>query len=439
MPRLARRPWVPTEDHVQCIAAAAAALPPAQVAPRIEELVAENHRLHDTEAFNLNPATNVMNPRAERLLAAGLGARTSLGYPGAKYEMGLGAIEQIEVIAAELAARVFDADFAEVRVPSGALANLFVFTAVCQPGDTIVAPPASIGGHVTHHADGAAGLHGLRTVAAPVDVADYTVDVDALRAVVRDVRPRLVTIGGSLNLRAHPVADVRAIADEVGATVMFDAAHLSGLIAGGAWQNPLDLGAHVMTMSTYKSLGGPVGGLVVTRDAALAERLDAVAYPGFTANFDAGRVAALAVTLADWVEYGRAYAAQMVSTAAALADALVGQGVPVHGVSDALTHSHQVAVRAAAYGGGTAMARRLEPAGLLASGIGLPVESVPGDLNGLRLGTPEIVRLGLTSADMHRLAELFARALREPDAAADVRSEIAAWRRALGPLRFVSG
>ena len=157
-----------------------------------------------------------------------------------------------------------------------------------------------------------------------------------------------------------------------------------------------------------------------------------------TANFDAGRTAALAVTLVDWLEYGSAYAAEMVASARALADSLAGQGVPVHGVADALTHSHQFAVRAAAYGGGTAMARRLEPAGLLASGIGLPVEPVPGDLNGLRLGTPEVVRLGLTAADMPRLAGLFARALSDPTAAPAVRAEITAWRRGLGPLAFVT-
>src|SRR5690606_34263997 len=124
--------------------------------------------------------------------------------------------------------------------------------------------------------------------------AYYSVDVDGLARLAREVRPKLITLGGSLNLEPHPVAEARAIADEVGAVLMFDAAHLCGMIAGGAWENPLDQGAHLMTMSTYKSLGGPSGGLVVTNDAGLAERLDAIAFPGLTANFDAGRVAALA-------------------------------------------------------------------------------------------------------------------------------------------------
>jgi glycine hydroxymethyltransferase len=121
-----------------------------------------------------------MNPRAEALLSSRLGSRPSLGYPGDKYEMGLEAIEEIEVIAADLAAEVFDARHAEIRVASGAMANLYAFMATCRPGDTIIAPPGAIGGHVTHHDAGCAGLYGLRILPAPVAQDGYTVDTAAL-------------------------------------------------------------------------------------------------------------------------------------------------------------------------------------------------------------------------------------------------------------------
>ncbi|WP_298825510.1 serine hydroxymethyltransferase [uncultured Piscinibacter sp.] len=412
---LERRPWVPApcEDLVQSIAADAAQLDGEAVFHEIARLVAENRRIHDVRGINLNPASNVMNPRAEAMMASGLGSRASLGYPGDKYEMGLQAIERIEVICAELAAEVFDASYAEVRVASGALANLYVFMATCRPGDTIIAPPAEIGGHVTHHAAGAAGLYGLKTVPAPTLADGYTVDVAGLRTLAREVRPKLITAGGSLNLFPHPVAEMRAVADEVGARLLFDAAHLSGMVAGRRWANPLAQGAHAMTMSTYKSLGGPPGGLIVSNDAGLAERLDAIAYPGLTANFDAGKVAALAVTLVDWKRHGSDYAQAMCDTALALARALHREGLPVHAIERGATTSHQFAVEAARWGGGQAAARRLALAGLLACGIGLPIAPVPGDVNGLRLGVPEIVRLGMKPEHMDELGSLLTRSLHD--------------------------
>jgi len=264
MPHLASRPWVPTEAFVQSLAERTVRETSAEVDARLETLMVRNSEIHEQDCFNLNPATNIMNPRAEAALSRKLGSRPSLGYPGDKYEMGLEAIEEIEVIAAELVAEIFDAKYAEIRVGSGALANLYGFMALAKPGDTIIAPSTAIGGHVTHHAAGCAGLYGLKTIDAPVDAANYSIDLPALRALAQQYRPVLITVGGSLNLFPHPVREIRAIADEIGAKVLFDAAHQCGMIAGKAWPNPLTEGAHLMTMSTYKSLGGPAGGLIVT-------------------------------------------------------------------------------------------------------------------------------------------------------------------------------
>jgi glycine hydroxymethyltransferase len=439
MTHLNRRGWVPVacEDYIQCIAAEAAGAGTEAVAARIAALIEENHAIHDRDCINLNPATNVMNPRAEAVLAAGLGSRPSLGYPGDKYEMGLEAIEQIEVIAAELVAEIFQAKYAEIRVPSGALGNLYAFMACCKPGDTVIVPPPAIGGHVTHHEAGVAGLYGLTIHHAPVAADGYTVDVDGLAALARAVRPTMITIGGSLNLTPHPVAAVRAVADEVGARLLFDAAHQCGMIAGRVWGSPLAEGADLMTMSTYKSLGGPAGGLIVTNDAEMAERLDSIAFPGMTANFDVAKSAALALTLLDWREFGQAYAVEMAASARALADALAAEGVPVFRVGDSATTSHQFAIEAAEYGGGQAASKHLRRANILACGIGLPIAPVEGDMNGLRIGTPEIVRRGMTVADMGGLAGLIARALGpEPEAVA---GEVTAFRQRFEGLRFVRG
>ncbi|MDQ1848879.1 aminotransferase class I/II-fold pyridoxal phosphate-dependent enzyme [Gemmobacter fulvus] len=439
MTHLAPRPWVPAacETRVQQIARDADA-PSAAVADRIEALMMRNTAIHDAECFNLNPATNVMNPKAEAALARGLGSRPSLGYPGDKYEMGLEAIEEIEVIAAALAAEVFGAAYAEIRVASGALANLYGFMALTKPGDAIIAPPGAVGGHVTHHAAGCAGLYGLHTHPAPVNADGYTVDLAALAELAQRVRPKLITIGGSLNLFPHPVREIRAIADSVGAKLLFDAAHQCGIIAGGVWANPLAEGAHLMTMSTYKSLGGPAGGLIVTNDAAIAEALDRIAFPGMTANFDAAKSAALAISLLDWRDHGAAYAQAMVDLAQALARELAALGMPVFGAARGMTQSHQFAIEAAGFGGGQAASKTLRKAGFLACGIGLPVAEVAGDLNGLRIGTPELVRRGVTPADAPALAALIAEGLRS-NAPESVAPRTAALRRKFTGMHYIRG
>jgi glycine hydroxymethyltransferase len=378
------------------------------LAGRLDSLIRRNRSIHEWECINLNPATNVMNPRAEAAMSAGLGTRPSLGYPGQKYEMGLEAIEEIEVISADLARRVFDCHFAETRVGSGALANLYAFMATCRPGDSVIVPPPTIGGHVTHNRAGAAGLYGLRVHEFPIDEQRYAVDLGGLADLARRVRPKLITLGGSLNLAPHPVAGVRSIADEVGASVLFDAAHACGMFAGHVWPNPLAEGADIMTMSTYKSLGGPPGGLLLTNRADLAERIDAIAYPGLTANFDAGKTAALAITLLDWLDHGDAYAQAMTTTAIALASALAERGLPVFATPDGYTTSHQFAVHAERWGGGHAAAERLREANILTCAIGLPGVDA---MDGLRFGTPEIVRWGMRESDMEELADLVCAAL----------------------------
>ena len=308
--------------------------------------------------------------------------------------------------------------------------------ATTEPHDTIIAPPPTIGGHVTHHKGGSAGLYRLKTISAPVDATGYTIDIDALRTLAHEVKPKLITVGGSLNLFHHPIAKVRAIADEVGAKVLFDAAHLCGMIAGKVWPQPLEEGAHLMTFSTYKSLGGPAGGLIVTNDDEIAQTIDAIAYPGLTANFDAAKTAALGITLQDWKSVGRNYAQMMVQTSKALAENLQNKGVAIFAADKGFTTSHQFAILAAPYGGGQTAAKRMGQAGLLACGIGLPVAPVDGDLNGLRIGTPEIVRLGMKVEHMQALAEFIANSLNPSSNPDEIRKEVTEWRKQFSGVHY---
>ena len=434
--QLERRRWVPedSENLVQDLAYKVSETTSKDLLERLTFLADLNKIIHEKDCFNLNPATNVMNPRAESFLSCGIGSRPSLGYPGDKYEMGLEAIEEIEVVASSLVAEIFCSKFAEIRVPSGAMANLFSFMSICKPGDTIIVPPASIGGHVTHHNPGCAGLFGLNIIEAPIDKDYYTVDIDQLRELALKEKPKLITLGGSLNLFEHPVSAVSSIAKEVGARLLFDAAHQCGLIAGKAWKNPLDLGADVVTMSTYKSLGGPPGGAIITNDAGIAEKIDRIAFPGMTANFDAAKSAALAVTMLDWKEFGREYAAEMVLMSKTLASSLEEYDIPIFFGALGHTQSHQFAVLAEEYGGGQQASKLLRKSGFLACGIGLPVQDIEGDMNGVRFGTPELVRWGMKAKHSNKLAELVAKALKGDN----VSDQVSKWRRTFNKVHFVN-
>jgi glycine hydroxymethyltransferase len=240
-------------------------------------------------------------------------------------------------------------------------------------------------------------------------------------------------LGGSLNLFQHPVSAVSSIAKEVGATLLFDAAHQCGLIAGNAWENPLDLGADIVTMSTYKSLGGPPGGAIVTNNAEIAEKIDSIAFPGMTANFDAAKSAALAVTMLDWKEFGKEYVAEMVLMSKTLASSLEEYGIPIFFGALGHTKSHQFAALAEEYGGGQQASKLLRKSGFLACGIGLPVKDLVGDMNGLRLGTPELVRWGMKAKDSSKLARLISKALKGQT----VTDEVSEWRKTFNKLHFV--
>ncbi|MBM3535747.1 MAG: aminotransferase class I/II-fold pyridoxal phosphate-dependent enzyme [Alphaproteobacteria bacterium] len=399
----------------------------------------EAHELHmDIESIGLNAGTNVINPRAAALLGRSLGNRPSLGYPGDKYEMGMEHAERIEIVTEALVRRLFNAPFAEIRVGSGALANLYAFMATCRPGDRIMAFPPEMGGHVTHHRAGAAGLYGLEIHPVPYDAARMTIDLDRLRRETIRLRPKVITVAGSLCLFPYDVGAVRAIADEVGAWVLYDAAHMAGLIAGGRFQAPLAEGAHLMTCSTYKAFGGPPSGLVMTTEAELAERIDKIAYPGLTANFDLGKTAALAFSVLDLLAHGVAYADICIANARALGEAMAAEGLPVHTIAGrGQTESHHLALHAAAFGGGQTASKRLAKANLLLCGIGLPIAEVAGDLNGIRIGTQEITRWGMEPKDMRQVARLLARVLKGNEAPGQVRPDVIRFRRDFQTLRFV--
>jgi glycine hydroxymethyltransferase len=385
----------------------------------------------EQDALLLYAGGNVPPPGAtsDGRTASLLSGQPSMGYPGDKYQAGLDRLDVVEVAVTRAVAEVMGARFAEVRPTSATLANLAAYTALAQPGDTIAVLPGWAGGHLSHHAIGAAGVRGLRVAELPYDTHALDVDLDRLDPLLEREAPRLVVIGGSLMLRAHRVAQIAERVHARGARLLYDASHVAGLIAEGRFQAPLREGADLMSFSTYKSFGGPAGGVLATDDEALAERLATAVYPGLTANYDIARLLPLGAAALAHARSGGTYADACIASARALAGALAAEGLAVFGTPPAFTDSHHVAVDVRAQGGGTAVARRLAEANVLLSEIGCPAQDGPDPAGAIRIGTQSLTRQGFTAADMPRIAQAIAHGLR-PDADLDaLRGEVAAIRR----------
>ncbi|MFD1501526.1 glycine hydroxymethyltransferase, partial [Streptosporangium lutulentum] len=279
-------PWAPprAQRRLAELESELAGLGLDEITRLVDAVLAEHRGRLDEDGIVLYAGTNTMSPRARAAHEASLGSRPSMGWPGDKLQTGLDELDVLEVLAPLQVAAVMGGEFAEVRLQSATLANLACYSALTLPGDTIAVLPANAGGHTSHHAQGAAGIRALRVVDLPYDAGRFDVDHAALPAFLRRHRPTLVVIGASLMLFPHDVARIRKACDEVGAFLVYDASHTAGLIAAGRFQRPLDEGAHLVTMSTYTSFGGPPGAAVVTRDENLARRVSTAAYPGLTAN-----------------------------------------------------------------------------------------------------------------------------------------------------------
>jgi glycine hydroxymethyltransferase len=415
-----------------------AGMEPRAIADRVRALAEEHEAWVDGSCLTFYAGTNTMSPMARAMLASSMGTRPSMGHPGDKYQPGVRFLEEVETLAIDACRRLFRARFAEVRLPSGSSANLSVFMALTRAGDRILALPEWAGGHPTHREEGMAGLHGLVIRDVPFDPARMQIDLDGVRRVAKKTQPRLIIVGASLALFPYPLQDVRAIAEEVGALVMYDGAHLAGIIAGGQFQDPLAEGAHLFTSSTYKTLGGPPGGLVLTNDPEIARRIDAVAYPGMTANFDCARVGALAVAAAELLEFGPAYARDCLANAQALARALAAEGFDVVAAARGFTRSHHLAVDVHDLGGGAPVARRLEAANIILSKFILPRDAggPAGQMSGLRLGLQEVTRRGLGVAEMPAIARLMRRVVLEGENPAAVGAEVRALRQRYARVRY---
>ncbi|MGN1071633.1 MAG: serine hydroxymethyltransferase [Bradymonadia bacterium] len=359
------------------------------------------------------PSENIVSDNVLEALGSVLTNKYSEGYPGKRYYQGQAVLDQIERLAQERARALFGAEHANVQSYSGSPANMAAYMAVCQPGDPIVGLGLNSGGHLTHGRN--VNFSGKLYDAHAIEVNPETelLDYDAIEKMCLEVRPKVMFIGTTSYSRAFDFERIRAIADACGALMIVDIAHVAGLVAAGAYPNPVPY-ADIVTMTTHKTLRGPRGGMILCREK-LARDIDRAVFPGIQGGPHMNQVAALAVALKEAASEGfKRYAFRIVDNARALAKALVDRGLRiVSGGTDC--HLMVVDLRAKSVDGKTA-AIALEKAGIVCNFNAIPYDpNPPRHPSGIRLGTPCLTTRGLVPSDMTRVADWIVGVLDEPD------------------------
>ncbi len=364
------------------------------------------------ECLNLIASENVVSPAVRAALVSDFGERYAEGRPGKRFYQGAWMFDEVEIIGQELVKRLFGCDRADLSPLSGANGNLAALMALTKRGDTIMSLSLQNGAHITQTSVSAAGVLGLKSVYLPFDSEAMNIRAEEAKKQIIKTKPKLVIAAGSIYLFPHPVKELREACDEVGASIMYDGAHVAGLIAGRAFPDPFGEGADVVTFSTHKTFPGPQGGMILYNDSldeTLRKRLEEATFPRLVSNHHLHHVAGKAIAAAEMLEFGEDYAKQTVRNAKTLAAALYGEGIEVLGKPGGFTRSHQVLVDLSGHGGGRKAAESLERANIIATKQVLPGGSDFENPSGLRLGTQELTRLGMKESEMDEIAGLIAR------------------------------
>ncbi|MHB8604767.1 MAG: serine hydroxymethyltransferase [Thermoplasmatota archaeon] len=396
----------------------------------------EKHHAWFAKSIPMIASENLISPLARRLLASDFHDRYAEGHPGKRYYQGLIYIDEVERLCGKLARQLFRCSWADVRAVSGTEANIAAFAATTKPGDTITAVDTADGGHISHAKFGGAGVRGLNIVTYPWDGDQMIPNVRESAKLIRATKPRLCVFGQSMFLFPTPLEEMTQAAHEVGADVMYDGAHVMGLIAGKKFQDPLREGADFITGSTHKTLPGPQGALILAnfpdadtdKTGTTARKLDRAVFPGTVSSHHLHHLAAKTVALAEAIEFGEAYATQVVANAKALAQSLHERGIVTLGEKRGFTESHQAVVDVRAHGGGKWAAEALEKANIITNMNMLPGDTSAMNPSGLRLGSQEMTRLGMKQRDMSDVAEFMHAVVVKKEDPEKVGARVAEWR-----------
>ncbi len=407
---------------------------------RIFDLLKAHHKWF-SESLPLIASENVVSAAVKEAVVSDFGNRYAEGWPGERVYAGCTYIDEVERLAIKLAKQLFGAEFVDVRPVSGVNSNVIAYTAFTNPGDVVMALSIPNGGHISYgrsELGGTAGsVRGLKVEYLVFDQDSMNIDVDATIAKVKrleseGVKIKMAIFGASVFLFPHPVKELGSFFHSIGASVLYDGAHVLGLIAGKRFQDPLRDGSDIVTGSTHKTLPGPQGGIVLSWEK-YADAIKRATFPGNVSNHHLHHVAGKAVAFAEMLAFGESYASQVVDNAKAFAESLHSKGMTVFGESLGFTQSHQVLVDVTKQGDGGTMEKRLESANIIANRNMIPSDIKAGrhfdHPGGLRFGVQELTRLGMGRDQMDSVAELIAKIVLKGDDPIKVASEVRSLRR----------
>lgn len=393
------------------------------------------------ESLPLIASENLVSPLAKEMMVSDFHGRYAEGMPGKRFYQGNEFVDRVEIRCMELAQRLFDCSFSDVRPISGTVANMVVIYALTDPGDLISTCALSNGAHISTATFGAVGFRGVNTVNYPWDFGNMNIDVDGARKLIIKERPKVAQFGLSVFLFPTPIKELQDAFQEVGCTVWYDAAHVLGLIAGGKFQDPLREGATVLTASTHKTFPGPNHGIVLADKISedMEKRIRRAVFPGVTSSHHLHAMAALAITLAEEEIYGEDYADQTIRNAKALGQALYDLGLDVLCPHLGFTESHTLAVDVSKFGGGEEIAKNLELANIIANKNLLPGDESPVRPNGIRLGSQELTRVGMRESEMKEVARLIWNVVAKKEKTERVRSEVRELKKGFTEIHYCLG
>ena len=394
--------------------------------PELAQLIGDEFT-RQTDGLELIASENYTSRAVMEAQGSVLTNKYAEGYPQKRYYGGCHVVDQVEALAIERAKKVFGAGFANVQPHSGSQANMGVYMAVLQPGDTILGMNLAQGGHLTHGSPANFSGKLYRVVAYGLDPVSERIDYDQVAQMAEQEKPKIIVAGASAYPRIIDFAKFREIADAVGAYLMVDMAHIAGLVAAGLHPTPVGI-ADFVTSTTHKTLRGPRGGLILTNREDLAKKINSVIFPGIQGGPLEHVIAGKAVALGEALQPSfKAYQKQVVKNAQVLAQTLAAGGMEL--VSGG-TDNHLILAKTDFAGlSGKEAESILEQAHLTCN-----KNMVPGDkrspfvTSGIRLGTPAITTRGLQEAEMVQLGNWILAALRDPQEAhlAKIREEVIA-------------